>query len=142
MGATWVRSDGRAGEIDLGALASADNEYHIEAVNLVSELGVDYTLTALEETSYQHGVISPIHLRALGLRSPDDSLDALLLAPATVYHGVRNWIVESRRFPKDASVNVNSEAIVLGKPITINGIKTKPIVRGWVRERGTWLPNF
>jgi len=141
MGATWVRSDGQAGSIDLGEYLSEHDHRH-SGVNLVSELGVEYTLTPTDETTLSDGLITPVRLRSVSNRLPDDELDTLLLLPLLAFYGVKNWGLERRHFPKSGFVSLKAETLAPGQSVTINNRQTRPIVRGWVHEAGQWLPNF
>jgi hypothetical protein len=127
----WLRSDGKAGSVDLSILARAKEE-RIKSITFrtVSELW--YSLTPIDETELQpDGTITPVHLEF----DPWARINGGLVEEVDLaLKFIKKWATERRHFPSFGEVTLTNAIICEGDSLTINGRNTSPVDVAWVRE--------
>jgi hypothetical protein len=127
----WLRTDGKAGSVDLSILAgNDDSNIKFIALRTVSKLW--YNLSPLEDTSlHADGTIAPVHLEF----DPWARIDGGLIEEAGLALAfLRKWATERRHFPRRGEVAVTNAVIYEGDPLTINGHNTSPVDVAWACE--------
>jgi hypothetical protein len=127
----WLRTDGKAGSVDLSILARAEEErVKSIAFRTVSELW--YNLSPLDETELQSdGTIAPVHLEF----DPWARINGGFVEEAGLaLRFIKKWVTERRHFQSSGDVAITNAVIHEGDPLTINGRDTSPVDVAWVRE--------
>lgn len=126
----WLRTDGKAGSVDLSILV--DEKERIKSIGLrtISELW--YSLSPLEDTAFhEDGTISPVHLQF----DPWARINGGFIEEAGLaLKFIKTWATERRHFPRYGQVAVANAVIQEGDPLTINGHNTSPVDVAWVTE--------
>lgn len=127
----WLRTDGKAGAVDLSILAGDEKTRIISiAFRTASELW--YNLSPLEETALAtDGNIAPVNLQF----DPLARINGGFIEEAGLaLRFIKNWATERRHFPRFGEVAVTNAIIREGDPLTINGRNTSPVDVAWVTE--------
>ena len=127
----WLRTDGKAGSVDLSILARAEEE-KLKSIAFRTVSGLWYRLSPLDETElHSDDTIAPVHLQFdHWARKNGGFVEETGLA----LKFIKKWATERRHFPSFGKVALTNAVIYKGDPITINGCKTSPVDVAWVRE--------
>lgn len=127
----WLRTDNKAGSVDLSSLAlPAGHKDRIEVAEFRVARGLWYVLCSLDETELCEDAIGPVKLdirgpNRIGFKGEEIHMAAL---------AIKNWLAESRHYPSHGNVDLENAIIHEGDRLTINGHATSPVEVAWVRE--------
>ena len=127
----WLRTDGKAGSVDLSILAN--EKATIESVTFRTLSRLWYTLTPLGETELHttSGLITPVRLEF----DPAARMNGgLVEETGLALRSIKQWATERRHFPNPGEVVIANAVIREGDPLIINGRQTSPVDVAWVTE--------
>jgi hypothetical protein len=129
---SWLRTDGKAGSVDLAILAN-EEKTTIKSISFRTLSRLWYTLSPLDDTELQSesGIITPVHLEF----DPWARMNGGFIEEAGLaLRSIKQWATERRHFPNAGEVTIANAIIREGDPLVINGRETSPVDVAWVTE--------
>lgn len=136
MGTNWI-GGGQRRPIELESLFEGSHD-PLDEIQVISENGIRYTLTATEATQIDDDQIKNIHFRSGNIHGiAFNDFDTLVLAPFIAVSSLKSWIKERRYFPKDAIVSLPLTPLARGLTLSVDGYETSPLIRGLIFRKSS-----